>query len=317
MKKAILILLFILITAHPCFARENAKREVKKGNLLYDEGKFKESLAHYEKAASAEPNSGIVNHNIGAAAYKLNGYEKAVNFFNRALTDEEKKEELNQQTSYNLANSEYMLGISKENSDLQEAINLLTRSLRHYEKALELDKEDKDAIFNYEYVKKELKRLKEKLKQQQQKEQQKQDQKQDQQQDKEQQKQDQQQRQQDKEQEKQEQQQGEDQDQQQEDQQQQKEQEKQGQQQDRQEDKQQKEKEGKEGQKPQDQEAQESDRGRNVRGSAESSANGPQEEISAKQASMLLDNYRHDEEPKGLYKQKIRTQGLPDVDKDW
>jgi len=57
---------------------------------------------------------------------------------------------------------------------------------------------------------------------------------------------------------------------------------------------------------------------------AESSANGQkgkgndsQEEMSARQASMLLDNYRHEEEPKGLYKQKIETGHMPDVDKDW
>ncbi len=272
MKKAILVLLFILITACPCSAKGNAGREVRRGNTLYDEGRFKESLEHYENASSVKPNSGIVNYNIGTASYKLNDYEKAANSFNRALIEEETG--LSQQASYNLANSEYMLGISKEDSNLQEAIGLLTESLRHYEKSLELDKKDKDAIFNYEYVKKELKRLQEKQRQEPQnsdrermterpkevpsgksavssangqKQQQKQDKK---------------------------------------------------------------------------QEPQESGRERDARAakeaplrkSAESSANG---EMSDKQARMLLDNYHHDEEPKGLYKQRIKTSRLPDVEKDW
>ena len=334
MKKIALITILILIAVTPCYAKGSAKRAVKKGNTLYDEGKFKESLEHYEKASSADPNSGIVNYNIGAASYKLNDYERAVNFFNRALTDEaDEDEDLTQQTSYNLANSEYMYGVSKEEFDLQGAIDQITESIRHYEKALELDKEDKDAIFNYEYVKKELKRLQEKLKDQEKTQPQGDEQKDqkdqgDKQQDQQQKGKDQQdkkkQQQQDKEQ-----QDKQDQDQKnkegQEDQKDKDQQDKEQQQQDK------KDKEGEDGQqdKPQQgeeksQESQDSDRERNVRGSAESSANGQkgkgndsQEEMSARQASMLLDNYRHEEEPKGLYKQKIETGHMPDVDKDW
>jgi Ca-activated chloride channel family protein len=290
MKKAILILLFILITAYPCSAKGNARREVKRGNALYGKGRFRESLERYENASSVKPNSGIVNYNIGTASYKLNDYEKAANSFNRALIEEEN--ELSRQASYNLANSEYMLGISKENSNLQEAIGLLIQSLRHYEKSLELDKEDKDAIFNYEYVKKELKRLQKK--QQQKKEKKPQDS--------------------DRErmterpkevpsrksakssangQEQQEQQK-----------QQKEEKEKQKEKEEREEKEKAaavKEKEEKEGQEPQDKEPQQGE---------------PQEEMSDKQAHMLLDNYHHDEEPKGLYKQRIKASSIP-VDKDW
>ncbi len=287
MKKAILILLFILISAYPCFAKENARREVKRGNALYDEGKFKESLKHYEKASSAKPNSGIVNYNIGTASYKLNDYQRAADSFNRALVEE--KDELSQQTSYNLANSEYMLGITKENSNLDEAIALLTESLRHYEKALELDKEDKDAIFNYEYVKKELKRLREKKKQQQ-KQQQKQQKKEEQKQEKKDKKEGQEKQKQD----------------QQEQEEQEKEKEKQQEQQEQEEQDKEKEKQ-QEQQESQDKEPQQQ----------EPQQEEPRDEMSDKQASMLLDNYHNDEEPKGLYKQLIKTSSMPDVDKDW
>jgi len=330
MKKIALITILILIAVTPCYAKGSAKRAVKKGNTLYDEGKFKESLENYEKASSADPNSGIVNYNIGAASYKLNDYERAVNFFNRALTDEaDEDEDLTQQTSYNLANSEYMYGVSKEEFDLQGAIDQITESTRHYEKALELDKEDKDAIFNYEYVKKELKRLQEKLKDQEktqpqgdeQKDQKNQGKKQ---QDKQQEGKDQQdkkkQQQQDKQDQDQKNKEGQedqkDKDQQDKEQQQQNKKDKEGE-----DDQQDKPKQGDENNEDsQKNEGQQQDEGQEPQQSnsqQQGKGNDSQEEMSAKQASMLLDNYRHEEEPKGLYKQKIETGHMPNVDKDW
>ncbi len=325
MKNIALITILMLIVAMPCYAKGSAKKEVKKGNLLYDKGEFKESLAHYEKASSADPNSGIVNYNIGAAAYKLNDYEKAVNFFNRALTDETgEDEDLSQQTSYNLANSEYMYGASKEESNLQEAIDLLIESIRHYEKALELDKEDKDAIFNYEYVKKELKRLQEKQKQQE-KTQPQGDEKKDQKDQGDKQQDRQQQKTQDARDKDQEEKQEQENDQEQQDK---KKQNKQDKQEDKKQDQQQGEKDKEQekekqqeeardtGGKEQDKEGQEQQE-QKAQGARGKGQDKKQEEMSARQASMLLDNYRHDEEPKGLYKQKIETGNMPDVDKDW
>ena len=39
--------------------------------------------------------------------------------------------------------------------------------------------------------------------------------------------------------------------------------------------------------------------------------------MSEEEASMLLENYRQEEEPKGLYKEKIPTRGMPEVLRDW
>ena len=297
MKKLALITILILIAVTPCYAKGSAKRAVKKGNTLYDEGKFKESLEHYEKASSADPNSGIVNYNIGAASYKLNDYERAVNFFNRALTDEaDKNEDLTQQTSYNLANSEYMHGASKEESNLQGAVDQITESIRHYEKALELDKEDKDAIFNYEYVKKELKRLQEKLKDQEKTQPQGDEQEDQQDKKKQQDKQDQDQKNKER----------------QEDQKDKEQQDKEQQQQEK------KDKEGEDEQQDKPQQGEEKNEDSQEKNDQQQGKDNKfQDEMSAKQASMLLDNYRHEEEPKGLYKQKIETHNMPDVDKDW
>ncbi len=282
MKKIICAITLILLTASAAFAGINAKRQVKKGNALFEEGKYKESMEHYKKASSSEPNSSIINYNLGVASYKLKEFEKAVGFFNRALINDE-EEDIKKLALYNLANSEYMHGISMENSNLQEAINQLTQSLRHYEKALEIDNEDEDAKYNHEFVKKELDRLKKKMQQQAQ-EHKEQEQKQKQQQ--------QEQAQDSKAQEDKEQEQKENQ-----------------QQQEQAQDSKSQEQKDKDKQKQQQQQSGSS--------SVSQDQKKNREELSESQAAMLLDRYRHEEEPKGLYKERIDTSGMPRVDKDW
>lgn len=299
MKRVFIIITALFITAGTCYAAEDAKQQVKKGNVLYGKGRFKESLEHYKKASLQKPNSSIVNYDLGAASYKLKDYQKAVDFFNQAIIND-KEETICRQASYNLANSEYKLGISREDSDLRGAISLLTESLRHYEKALELDKEDKDAIYNHRYVKKELERLKEKLKQERKQQEHKaqENQKQEE-----------------------------------------RQQEKHEQKQQEQGNKQQgqKEQEGQEKREPGDrrpqgrrdkdrkeqeeqeqkQQKQEKEEHKDTSTQGTSRKEQKAEELSAKQASLLVDNYHHEEEPKGLYKQRIDTSGMAEVDKDW
>jgi Ca-activated chloride channel homolog len=135
------------------------KSEVKQGNLLYNEGEFYQALEKYETVLDQLPESEVVNFNAGAAAYKLEDYLGAVDYFEKSLLTED--EDFLQKTSYNLGNAEYKLGISKEDEVLDQAIALLEQSLRHYKGSLKIDSEDADAKYNYEFVKKELERLKE------------------------------------------------------------------------------------------------------------------------------------------------------------
>lgn len=300
MKKIICAITLILLTASAAFAGINAKRQVKKGNALFEEGKYKESMEHYKKASSSEPNSSIINYNLGVASYKLKEFEKAVGFFNRAWINDE-EEDIKKLALYNLANSEYMHGISMENSNLQEAINQLTQSLRHYEKALEIDNEDEDAKYNHEFVKKELDRLKKKMQQQaQEHKEQEQKQKQQQQEQAQDSK-----AQEDKEQEQ---------------------KQKQQQQQKAQEDKEQEQKENQQqqeqaqdskSQEQKDKDKQKQQQQQSGSSSVSQDQKKNREELSESQAAMLLDRYRHEEEPKGLYKERIDTSGMPRVDKDW
>ena len=166
---------FFLIALTACvlgssvsFAATLAKKEVKKGNVLYNKGKFEEALKEYEEAVLKSPDSDVVNFDLAAALYKTGDYEAALRHFEKSLVSED--EALEAAANYNLGNTEYKYGIAKENDALQEAISFLKRALGHFENAMLLDPEDEDAKYNHEFVKKELKRLQKKSEEEEKKE---------------------------------------------------------------------------------------------------------------------------------------------------
>jgi len=269
MKKLFLTLLILCIFTHPCSAASGAKKEVKEGNLLYNKEKFDEALEKYEDAFIKMPDSDVVNFDLGTALYKTEGYKTAAGHFEKALVSGD--ESLEQKASYNIGNAKYKYGIGKEEEDLKSAINLLEESLRHYERAMELDEKDEDAKHNYEFVKKELERLKKKQEQQPQQEQGKNK-------EKDEQKQDQQAGQKGK---------------------------------DKKKKKEPEEEKKEQEQEQQDQEEQEQEQ------QDQQQQEQPLDEMTKEEAEMLLESYKHEEEPKGLYKKKKPTRGLPDVLKDW
>ncbi len=165
MRKIIFLSLCVLIFAHStCFAANEAKKSVKEANKLYQQGKLDEALQKYNDASVAMPDSDIVNFDMGAALYKKEDYQKAIDAFTKALVSDNKKIEAD--ALYNLGNSKYKLGKLKENTDLSATVGLLRESLDYYKRAVELDQKNKDARFNHEFVEKELKVLADKLKKQ-------------------------------------------------------------------------------------------------------------------------------------------------------
>ncbi len=269
---------------------------------MYNKGQFGEALKNYEAAYKTSPDSDIVNFNLGTALYKTKDYQKAISHFEKSLVSN--NQSLEEKASYNLGNAKYKYGIGQEETNLKGAVRLLEQSLRHYERALEIEPEDKDARYNYDFVKKELERLKEKLKQQAKEQPQKQIQEQNQ---------NQQTKSEPEETRKQEQQ-------------------KPG-------EKPQTPEEQKENETPKPESAEpqqekegyqppsgEEQRGPEQKEPEEKKTESPvrrgesggiPEEMSEKEAQSLLENYRQEEEPKKLYKEEIPVRGLPEVIKDW
>ena len=152
------IFLLCHLSASESLAQMNVKRQIKKGNLFYDKKQYEQALKEYNQALSADSESLIVNYNMGTALYKLEDYEIAKDHFRHGITSQDKQ--LAQKSFYNLANTQYYLGISKEDSSLPDAIRLLEESLRYYENAIMIDNKDEDAKYNYDNALIQLSKLK-------------------------------------------------------------------------------------------------------------------------------------------------------------
>ncbi len=140
--------------------------EVNKANGLYKQGKFDDSLKLYQEALDKDANSPVVKYDLGTALYKKGDYEKALEYLEKAAQDKNIK--IKSKSEYNLGNVLYKSGIKKENTNVDEAIKSLQEALGYYGQSIKEDPKDQDALFNQDFVKKEIERLKFKKQQQQQ-----------------------------------------------------------------------------------------------------------------------------------------------------
>jgi Ca-activated chloride channel homolog len=163
--RVIYLLIGLSSMASPLAWAASPATSVRDGNRLYSQGNFEDAGRRYEEALKNNPESAIVNFNAGTAFYKQKHYPQAVRHLQKALLGDDPR--LKEKAYYNLGNTLYQSGIGHETKDTGAAVQALQESLGHFESALRLDKTDKDAQYNYEFVKKELERLKQEQKKQQ------------------------------------------------------------------------------------------------------------------------------------------------------
>jgi len=277
MKNILLLILVIIFLPFLCFGAESAKKQVKNGNLLYNKNEFNKALESYKGASEELADSDVVHFNLGAASYKLEDYESAIENFQKSLLSDD--EVLQKKASFNLGNSKYKYGITKEDLDTSGAVDLLEQALHHYERVLDEQAEDDDGKYNYEFVQEELVRLRKKLvKQEKQqgdcdlpKEDSEKEEKQE---------------------------------------------SKAAQSKESQEEE--KQDQSEEEQKAQEQQEKPSDEQQQAAKEEDSGGDeNNQGQMSEDQAVMLLDDYRQTEEPESLYKQKISVRGVAEPLRDW
>jgi len=274
------------------------QRDVREGNRHYQRGDYESSREKYTQALTSDPESDIVNFNLGTVLYKEKDYEAAIDHLQKALLTED--DDLKEKTYYNLGNALYQSGAAQTKEDIDQAVSSLEKSLGQYERAMAIDGKDEDAKHNYDFVKKELELLKQQ--QQQKQDQEKSDESKD---PKEQQQ----------NQEEQEEKNAQDQPQQ------------SGQDQEREQkanEQQQGQEEQKQTQEPQSNGEQKSDQGRGQEGkesynNQQESAGQPQDgqELTPKEAQMTLERYKQTEEPQGLLNVYQRRGNEGPVLKDW
>lgn len=143
MKKRIginLLIIFVLMfSSLSIFAQSKTSlKDVRRGNSLYEDGKYKDAEIEYRKGIESSPDYQKAKFNLGTALYKQGRYEEAYNVFSE-LTPPENNKEMASKYWYNLGNS--LLSQEK----LQEGMDAFKNSLK-------LNPKDEDARYNYEWA---------------------------------------------------------------------------------------------------------------------------------------------------------------------
>lgn len=156
MRKMILFLILNVFFVISAFA-QGGHKQVTAGNKLYAEEKYDEANNKYRDALVENPESSIINFNIGDVQYKKRHFEEAIKSYEKSTSSDEIK--VQSGSYYNIGNTLYKMG-------------KLPESISAYKKALELNPEDEDAKYNLEYVRAKLKDKSEKQPQENQQQQQ-------------------------------------------------------------------------------------------------------------------------------------------------
>lgn len=141
---------------------------LNQANKAFKKGDYEEALKKYNRALTQQDKKDLVNFNIGCVQYKKKDYSGAIESFNKSLLTEDPS--LEAKAYYNIGNCKYRLARIKENTNLSQAIDLYREALFYYQKAIEKNPQDKDAKYNHEFVEKVLKDLLDRLKKKAQKE---------------------------------------------------------------------------------------------------------------------------------------------------
>ena len=153
----ILAIIFIRLFSVSIACGESKRKKIREGNKYFINENYDASIEKFSEALLDEPESDVINYDVGTVYYKKGEYLKAVEHLQKSLLTED--DELRQKVFYNMGNAMYKAGIEHENSDINGAVNALEQSLNSIESSLALDQEDDDAKYNYDFVKKELERL--------------------------------------------------------------------------------------------------------------------------------------------------------------
>ena len=139
---------------------------IAEGNRLFHEGQFEEALTRYGEVLVDDPDSPLVNFNMGAAHYKAGDYDAALSSFGRVPSQDDTQPRT-ARAAYNLGNTQYQIGAAAEAAQPPAALKAYTAALAAYRRALGVDPSDQDAKFNYELVAKKIEQLKERMQNQQ------------------------------------------------------------------------------------------------------------------------------------------------------
>jgi Ca-activated chloride channel family protein len=148
-----------------------AQASPQSAESAYKKGDYNKAETQYQDAAAQHPDVAPLQYDLGASAYKSGEFDTALPAFQKALGTDDPA--LQQQSYYNIGNTQYRIGQKTAKSSPQDTIKQWQQAVQAYDGALKLKPDDGDAKYNRDFVQKKL----DELQKQQQQQQQKQDQK--------------------------------------------------------------------------------------------------------------------------------------------
>jgi len=152
------------VAAAMFLAMGNWAQATAPGLELYQQQKFPEAYDNFQETLKENPGTRQterIEFDAGAAAYKMQDYNKALKSFSQALLS--KNTQLQSASHYNLGNTLYQHG-EAEKTDAKKLTDW-ENALQHYEQTLKAEPQNKEAKDNYDYVKKKIEELKKKQEQ--------------------------------------------------------------------------------------------------------------------------------------------------------
>lgn len=161
--------IFVVLLASTALASQET--QVKQANDLFKKQQWDDAIDHYLNALEeSSKDADIVQYDLGSAFYKKGDFDQSIEHYQKSISDKNKV--LSANAYFNLGNALYKKGHSLEKSKIDDAISSLQKSLENYQQTLNLTPKDEDAKYNYDFVEKELERLKKKKQEQQKRDQQ-------------------------------------------------------------------------------------------------------------------------------------------------
>lgn len=159
----ILTVLFMLQTV----LASSAGLSTRRGNELYEKGRFDEAIGQYDQALIDRPEALEPKFNKANSYYRLDDLGQAVNLY-REVAAESKDMKLVTKAKYNLGNCSFQQGSKQRDSNLQKAIEEMETAIGHWRAVLDIESENKKAAKNIEVARLIIKDILDQLKNQQQ-----------------------------------------------------------------------------------------------------------------------------------------------------
>ncbi len=134
-----------------------AQASPQSAESAYKKGDYNKAETQYQDAAAKHPEDAPLQYDLGASAYKTGEFDTALPAFQKALGTDDPA--LQQQSYYNIGNTQYRIGQKTAKSAPQDTIKQWQSAVEAYDGALKLKPDDADAKFNRDFVQKKLDEL--------------------------------------------------------------------------------------------------------------------------------------------------------------